>query len=212
VLEQLTRSWWLLAVRGAAAILFGILALVWPEVTLTALVLLFGAYVLIDGLVALLVAATGRGLTRAGLRRGSSALSVRPGPTGSASFGRPTGPTPRLWLALEGVLGIGAGLVTLIWPHITALVLLWLIAFWAVVTGVVEIIMAVRLRRELRSEWLLIAGGVVSLLFGLVLIVRPSAGALAVAWLIGLYAVVFGAALLMLGLRLRRLARPTRPA
>jgi uncharacterized membrane protein HdeD (DUF308 family) len=184
MLERLTRNWWLLVVRGVAAVLFGLLALIWPDVTLTALVLLFGAYALVDGVATIGVALAGRGIAGG----------------------------ERVWLALEGLLGVAAGILTFIWPGITGLVLLWLIAFWALVTGVIEIVAAIRLRRELDNEWLLILGGVASLLFGLVLVFRPGTGALAVAWLIGLYALLFGAVLIALGLRLRGVDRQLRTA
>ena len=176
MLDVLARYWWVQAVRGAAAILFGLLALVWPEITLTALVLLFGAYALVDGVMAL----------------------------GTAIFGGRGAEGRRPWLVLEGIVGVAAGLVTLFWPGITTLVLLWWIAAWALVTGVLEIIAAVRLRREIQGEWLLALGGVLSVLFGILLAVRPSEGAVAVAWLIGIYAIVFGIALLALAFELRR--------
>ena len=163
-------------VAGGVAILFGLAALIWPGLTLTALVLLFGAYTLVDGVFAVVAA-----LARAGRER-------------------------RWWvLLLEGPLGIAAGVVTLAWPGITGLVLLLFIAAWAVITGVVEIVAAIRLRREIEGEFLLGLSGVLSVLFGLLLIVRPGAGAVAVAWLIGIYAILFGALLLALAFRLRGL-------
>jgi uncharacterized membrane protein HdeD (DUF308 family) len=179
MLEVLARHWWVMAVRGVAALLFGILALIWPQITLTVLVLLFGAYALVDGVLALVTA-----FSRAG---------------------RATGRRP--WLIVEGVLGIAAGVVTFVWPQITAVALLALIAAWAVLTGVIEIIAAVRLRRELQGEWLLALSGALSVLFGVLIVLWPGAGALAVVWLIGVYAIVFAITLLMLAFRLRRLWR-----
>jgi uncharacterized membrane protein HdeD (DUF308 family) len=183
-MEELSRSWWIMAVRGAAAVIFGVLALIWPEITLLALVLVFGAYALVDGLFALVAAVRGRQLA------GGS----------------------RAWLVLEGLLGVGAGIVTVVWPDITALALLWVIAFWAVLTGVLEIVAAVRLRRVLDNEWLLILAGALSIVFGLILIVFPREGAVGLVWLIGSYAIVFGIVLFGLALRLRGLGRRLRTA
>jgi uncharacterized membrane protein HdeD (DUF308 family) len=176
MLETLSRYWWAVALRGAAAIAFGIVAVIWPDITLGVLVLLFGAYALVDGVAALTTALFGDSL--GGRRRG--------------------------WLVLEGVVGIVAGLATFSWPGITTVALLWLIAAWAIGTGVLEIGAAVRLRRELANEWLLILSGILSVAFGLFLVVRPEEGALAMVWVVGLYAIVFGVALVALARRLRR--------
>jgi uncharacterized membrane protein HdeD (DUF308 family) len=170
----LSRNWWTLALRGLFAVLFGIMAFAWPGITLGALVLLYGAYAFADGVLAIAAALVGR-----------------------------TVGVPWWSLLIEGLAGIGVGIITLIWPGITALVLLYLIAFWAVVTGVFEIVAAIRLRKEIRGEWLLALSGVLSVLFGVALIVSPGAGALAVVWLIGAYAIVFGALMIALALRLR---------
>jgi uncharacterized membrane protein HdeD (DUF308 family) len=175
MLEFLTRYWWAVAVRGAAALLFGIMALIWPGVTIAVLVLLFGAYALVDGAIALGTAISGRGRDR------------------------------RWMLVLQGVVGILAGVLTFIWPGITAMALLLLIAAWALVTGILGIVAAIWLRREVRGEWLLALGGALSVLFGIVLLVRPGVGALAVVWMIGLYSIIFGVAMLALGFQLRRL-------
>jgi uncharacterized membrane protein HdeD (DUF308 family) len=172
LVDELARHWWVIAVRGLAAVLFGVLAFVWPGMTLAVLVLLFGAYALVDGILAIVVAV-----------RGDT--------------------DHRLLLGLEGVVGVLAGLATFVFPGLTALVLLYIIAFWAVLTGVLEVVAAVRLRRAITNEWGLIIGGVLSVLFGIVLIVAPGTGALAVVFLIGAYAVLFGVTLLMLSWRLR---------
>jgi uncharacterized membrane protein HdeD (DUF308 family) len=170
----LARNWWALALRGLFALLFGLLAFALPGITLAALVILFGAYSLVDGIFALVTAV-----------RAAEAHE-------------------RWWLfVLEGLAGVAAGVITFMWPGITALVLLFLIAWWAIVTGIFEIAAAVRLRKEIRGEWALVLGGVASVFFGLVLLFRPGVGALAVIWLIGTYAVVFGLLLLMLAFRLR---------
>jgi uncharacterized membrane protein HdeD (DUF308 family) len=179
MLELFSRYWWTLALRGVLAVAFGAIALIWPTITVGVLVLLFGAYALVDGLFAL----------------------------GTALFGGRLAAGRRGWLLLEGVVGIAAGVVTFAWPAITALALLYLIAAWAIVTGVAEIAAAVLLRRELQGEWLLALGGVVSVLFGLYVAIWPGRGAVAVAWVIGLYAIVFGVALVALGLRLRQYHR-----
>src|ERR1043165_6605473 len=173
----LARNWWALFLRGLFAVLFGILAFVWPGLTLTVLVLLFGAYVLVDGIFAIV-----------------AAVKV---PVGSE----------RWWiLLLEGVVGVIVGVLTFVWPAMTAFVLLYFIAAWATITGVLEIVAATRLRRSISSEWLLGLSGVLSILFGLLLFVMPVAGALAVVWLIGIYAVAFGVLLLALSFRLRKWA------
>jgi uncharacterized membrane protein HdeD (DUF308 family) len=179
MLEVLARYWWAVALRGVFAVLFGLMALIWPGITLIVLVALFGAYCLVDGVIAL----------------------------GTATFGGADAAGRRPWLIVEGIAGVIAGVITFAWPGITTLVLLWLIAAWALVTGVMEIVVAVRLRRELQGEWLLILSGALSVLFGILLAVWPASGALAVVFLIGIYALVFGAVLVALGLRLRRLQR-----
>jgi uncharacterized membrane protein HdeD (DUF308 family) len=186
MLETLSRRWWAVALRGVAAVVFGVMALIWPGITLFVLVVLFGAYVLVDGVIAI---GTAIGANRERADAGS-----------------------RGWLIVEGIAGILFGVLTFAWPGVTTLVLLWLIAAWAVITGVLEIVSAVRLRRELRHEWLLALSGALSVLFGLLLIVWPAAGALAVVTLIGAYAIVFGIALVALGVRLRRNRPGTQPA
>jgi uncharacterized membrane protein HdeD (DUF308 family) len=180
MLLTLTRYWWAVVLRGVAAVLFGLMALIWPGITVIVLVALFGAYALVDGTIGLGTAVFG------GRERGR-----------------------RGWLVVEGIAGVLAGISTFAWPGITALALLWLIAAWALVTGVLEIVAAVRLRREIQGEWLLALSGVLSVLFGILLAVWPAAGALSVVFVIGIYAIVFGVALVGLGLRLRRLRRDT---
>ena len=125
----------------------------------------------------------------------------------AAARGRELAGGSRGWLILEGLLGIAAGIVAIVWPDITALALLWVIAAWAVVTGVLEIVAAIRLRRVLDNEWLLIVAGALSVVFGLILIIWPGSGAIGLVWLIGVYAIAFGIVLLGLALRLRGLGR-----
>jgi uncharacterized membrane protein HdeD (DUF308 family) len=172
----LAHNWWILALRGLCAIIFGILAFAWPGVTLGVLVLLYGAYALVDGVLAIVAVLS---------KRQESGL-------------------PWWALLLEGLLGIAAGIVTFVWPGITALFLLFLIAGWAIVTGVFEIIAAIRLRKEIEGELWLALSGIVSIIFGVLLFVRPGAGALTVVWLIGAYAIFFGIFLLALAFRLKR--------
>lgn len=173
-----TSSWWALVLRGLAAIAFGVLAFVWPQITLTALVFLWGAYALVDGAFAI--------------------------PAGVKSHGE----NKRWWvLLLEGILGVAAGLVAFLVPGITALALLILIAAWAMVTGAFEIAAAIQLRKYIKGEWLLALAGVASVLFALALLFNPAAGALALVWLIGAYSIVFGVLLIVLGVRLHSLVR-----
>jgi len=178
MVETLSRRWWAVALRGVAAILFGVLALAWPGITVFALVIVFGAYALVDGAFTLVAAFGDRDGDRT---RGS-----------------------RAWLFARGGAGILTGVIAAVWPGITTLALLWVIALWAMVTGVFEIVAAFQLRRELRREWLLILSGALSVLFGVLLIVWPAAGVLTLVVLIGIAAIAVGVTLLMLGLRLRR--------
>jgi uncharacterized membrane protein HdeD (DUF308 family) len=172
----LARNWWVLALRGLCAIIFGILAFVWPGITLGALVLLYGVYALVDGILSIIAAVS---------KREGSGL-------------------PWWALLLQGLLGIAAGIVTFAWPGITALFLLFLIAAWAIVTGIFAIIAAIRLRKEIQGEFWLALSGILSVVFGVLLFVRPGAGALTVVWLIGSYAIFFGILLLVLAFRLKR--------
>src|SRR5262245_11657600 len=177
MLEDLARNWGWIELRGIVAVLFGVLALLWPGVTLAALVILWGAFALADGILSLI-----------------AAFKVR-------DKGKP------FWsLLIVGLLGIAAGIVTFLMPGITALILLYFIAAWAFVMGIFQIIAAIRLRKEIENEWLLGLSGVLSMVFGVLLFVRPGQGALALIWVIGAYAILFGILLIVLGFRLR--ARP----
>jgi uncharacterized membrane protein HdeD (DUF308 family) len=171
MLHLLARYWWALALRGLFAVLFGLLAFFMPGITLLTLVLLFGAYVLLDGIFDIVAA-------------------IR-------------SPSHHWALILEGIVGIIAGILTFTWPGITAMVLLYLVAFWAIFTGVLEIVAGIRLREVLTGEIWLILMGVLSLLFGLFILIFPSAGALALLFWIGAYALVFGFMLIVLAFRLR---------
>jgi uncharacterized membrane protein HdeD (DUF308 family) len=178
---EIPSHWWTLAVRGLAAIIFGLLAWSWPDLTVTVLVVLFGAYALVDG-----------------------ALAIGEAIAGNVPSSQ------RLWLVLEGVAGIAVGIITLVWPELTATSLLYLIAAWAIVTGISELIAAVRLRRQIENEWLLGLSGITALLFGLLIAIFPGSGAVALVWLIGAFAIVFGALLIALALRFREWERQGR--
>jgi uncharacterized membrane protein HdeD (DUF308 family) len=170
----LSRNWWTMVLRGAVAILLGLAALAWPQITLEVLVILLGAYMLVDGAFALFAAVKERSHHR------------------------------RWWLLLlEGLAGVAAGIIALFFPGITALALIYLLAAWALVTGILEILAAMILRQELHGEWLLVVAGVVSILLAVIVALRPAAGMIALVWIIGIYAIVFGLALITLGIRLR---------
>lgn len=169
----LARVWWLVLLRGLAGVLFGILAFAWPGVTLITLALFYGAYAMADGIFSLISAFNGDAQGQ------------------------------RWWLVFVGLAGILAGVVTFMWPKLTALVLLFCIAFWAIATGVLQILGGIGLRGHIQGGWLLTASGVVSLLFGVLVLVHPGAGALALIWVIGAYAVAHGILLIGFALRLR---------
>lgn len=171
---MLVRSWWILALRGALAVLFGILALTMPGITLLSLLALFAAYALLAGAVALAGAWRNR--------HGAHDWWV---------------------LLLLGAASIGAGLLAIAYPALTALVLVLIIGANALVTGALDIVLAVRLRQVIRDEWLLILSAVTSIAFGLLIIAYPGAGALALVWLIGAYALLTGMLYLALAWRAR---------
>jgi uncharacterized membrane protein HdeD (DUF308 family) len=177
LLHALAQNWWLLLLKGLCAIVFGFLAFAWPGITLTTLILLYAAFAFADGALAVVAALRG---------------------------GTGNGMGSRWWLAFVGLCGIAAGIVAVVWPGLTALVLLFLIAFWAIAIGIAEIIGAIRLRKEIEGEWWLILSGIVSVLFGIALLMRPATGALAVVWLIGAFAIAYGVLTIGLALRLRR--------
>ena len=177
-LDSLTRNWWAVALRGLAGILFGIITFVSPGISLAALVLVYGAYAFADGVLSVVSAVRRRG-------------------------------ADRWWLLLlQGIVGIGAGIVTLLLPGITAIALLFVIAAWALVGGALQVAAAIRLRKVITGEWLLALGGVLSIALGVLLILFPGPGALALVIWIGAYAFVFGILLLVLGFRLRGLRSP----
>jgi uncharacterized membrane protein HdeD (DUF308 family) len=174
----LARNWWSLVLRGVLALILGFVAFAWPGITLGALVLLFGVYALVDGIMAIIGAWRA---SRAHERWGA--------------------------LVLEGIVGIAAAVVTVLWPAITALALVYLIATWAIVTGVLELTAAVRLRQVISGEWLMALSGIASILFGILAIIVPLAGAVGIAFMFGFYQVFFGVLLISLGFRLRSWSR-----
>lgn len=173
LLEVFFRSWRVLLLRGIVGIIFGILAITWPQITLMFLAYLFGIYVLVDG-------ALGVWTAIATYKKNESWWTVL------------------LW----GLVSIVAGVITLIAPGITLIVLLFYIAIWAIATGVLEIIAAIRLRAEITGEWLLILSGIISVIFGIMLIAWPGAGLVALTWMVGIYAIFFGLLITILAFRI----------
>jgi uncharacterized membrane protein HdeD (DUF308 family) len=173
VLSRVVANWWMILLRGLAAIAFGIVCFALPAISLLALVFVWGAYALVDGI-------------------GAIIWGVR----------------AHWWsMALVGAVSVAAGLVAFFWPGITALALLYLIAAWAVVRGVVEIAAAIHLRRRIENEWALALGGVLSIVFGALIAMFPGAGVLSVIWVLGLFSIAFGVAAMVLALRLRSMHR-----
>jgi uncharacterized membrane protein HdeD (DUF308 family) len=179
----LSRNWWALALRGVFDVLFGVVAFAYPGITLAVLVLFYGAFALVGGIFAVVAAVVGR-----------------------------THGWPWWSLLVEGLFGIAVGVITFLWPGITELALVYMIALLALVTGVFEVIAAIRLRKEIQGEWLLGAAGVLSILLAIALIVRPATGALAIMWTIGAYAIAFGVFWIVLGFRLRKWSAHVRTA
>ena len=175
------RNWWLFLFRGIAALVFGALSLIWPESSILALTLMFGAYALVDGAFALAAAFAGTG----------------------------DGGT-RWWLALVGLMGIGAGIATMAWPGLTALTLLYFIAGWFVATGVLQIVGAIELRKAIKDEWWPMLNGALGVLFGLFVIAMPGSGALAVVWMIACVAIAYGLLMIGFALKLRNFTEPVR--
>jgi uncharacterized membrane protein HdeD (DUF308 family) len=179
---QLARNWWAIALRGVFAILFGLIALFMPGVTLTALVLLFAAYMLVDGIFDIVAA-------------------VRAAAQGERWS----------WLIFEGVVDLIAGAVAVIWPLITILAFVLLLAAWAIVSGGLLVAAAIRLQVS-HGRWLMTLAGVVSVVWGILLAIWPVVGAVVLTWWMGGYAFVFGVVLLFLAFRLRGRHGQTRGA
>lgn len=183
MLDVLSRYWWAYVVRGILAILFGILAYAWPGITLATLIILFGAFAFVDGIFLII-----------------------------KTIGNWGGRDDRWLLLLEGLLGIGIGLLAFMVPGVTTLALVFYIAVWSLATGVLEIVTAIRLRKEIQGEGWMILSGIASILFALLLMVFPGAGALGLIWLIAAYAIIFGVVLILLGFKLRRARKISQPA
>ena len=174
LLHALAKNWWLEVLRGVAAIIFGILAFAWPGEALLTVILFWGAFALVDGVLAIVAAVKGGN------------------------------PMPRWWLAIVGIAGIAAGALTFLMPGLTALVLVTFIAVWAIILGVMEVYGALKLRKEIEGEWFLILNGVLSVVFGILLLWRPITGALALIYIIGAYAIIFGVIHVFFGLKLKK--------
>lgn len=174
--DLLTRNWWVLILKGLAAILIGVLAFSWPGITLVTLVLFFGAYIFVDGIFAIILALGG--------------WEER---------------NDRWLLLLQGIVGIGIGIITLRAPEITAIVLLLYIAAWSLAIGVLQIVAAIRLREVIQGEWWLVLGGVASILLAVILLWFPAAGAIGLLWVIAAYAMIYGAIQMILGFKIHGL-------
>jgi uncharacterized membrane protein HdeD (DUF308 family) len=164
----------LLLIRGILGVVIGFIAFAWPGVTITVLVGIFAVYAILDGITNLFL-----GL-RKSPERGRSAAQV-----------------------LQGIVGIAAGVLTALWPGITALALIWFIGAWAVVTGALEIGAAIRLRKVISGEWMLVFSGVLSIVFGILVFAFPAAGAVGISWILGAYTAAAGFILIALAVRLR---------
>jgi uncharacterized membrane protein HdeD (DUF308 family) len=171
----LASQWGWVVLRGVVAILFGLLSFAQPGTIGLAVVLMFAAYSFVSGIAALV-------------------SSARVGRAGDSRWGM---------LLLEGLLYVAAGLAAVFWPASFALAFLWVVAFWAIISGGLEIGSAIRLRKIIEHEWTLALAGVVSIAFGALLLFRPLVGAVAVVWWLGAYAVVYGILMMVLGFRLR---------
>lgn len=180
MLEALTRNWWLVALRGLMALILGIVILVIPQAAAVFLVLLIGAYALVDGVFALVVGIINRPQHR-----------------------------DRFWLLTEGVIGIVAGAAILASPLMAAVILIYVIAFWALLTGVAEIIFAAAQWKILPDKWLMLLGGIFSALLGIFILGNVASGAVLIITMVAVYMVLFGVALMLLGFSLRNAGKST---
>ena len=183
MLSSLTSNWWMAALRGALAVIFGVIAFAWPGITFEALVLLFGIYVFADGVLVL-------------------------------SFGLVAAGDGGQWwpLVLSGILGIALGVLTFAKPEAMGLALVYVVGFWAIVTGLLEVVAAIRLRDVISGEWMMGLSGVLSIIFGVLVVAQPNSGAIALVYLFGFYAILAGISQIVLGFRLRGLGEDVRKA
>lgn len=177
MLAQLRQNWWILGLRGSLAVLFGILAFAWPVATAFAFVFILAAFAFVEGIFAFI---------------------------GAFGWGLPGG--QRLLLVLMGILGLAVGVGAVLYPGITAITIVFFVAWWAIVTGIMQLIVAVEMRKSIPNDWLLVLGGIISIVFGALLIWRPLSGVLTLAYLFGFYALIYGFMLLGLSFRVKRLA------
>ncbi|OQW37664.1 MAG: hypothetical protein A4E19_13155 [Nitrospira sp. SG-bin1] len=175
--------WWAMTLRGLLGILLGVVAFFMPLSTLLALVYLFGAYAFLDGLFNLV-----------------------------AAWRQTTRQKPWWALLLSGIAGIGAAIISFVWPGITALALVYVVSAWALITGGLEVAAAVKLRKEIEGEWLLALSGILSIVLGFLLAFFPDAGTIGLVWYLGTYAMVFGGFMIALSLRLRTRQNRDRPS
>lgn len=174
MLEILSKNWWTFLVRGIIAVIFGLAALIWPSLTIGTLVIVFGAYVVVDGIFAIVDGFTSRDSN------------------------------DRWWVEiLIGIAGIVAGGWAMAFPGLTAIGMMYFIAAWWLVTGVLQIILAIRVRKEITNEWMLILSGALSAILGVVFLLFPGSGALSLIWVVGIYAIFFGILLIVLAFKLR---------
>jgi uncharacterized membrane protein HdeD (DUF308 family) len=175
LIVSLGRFWWAVLLRGIIAIIFGLIALLWAEFATIALVLIFGIYALAEGVILVANSWTNRTTN------------------------------PRWWVPfIEGLAGITAGFLVFFLTDFAAFVIIYLIAVWALITGILEVITAIRLREEIQNEWALALSGILSVVLGILLIIWPAMGILAVIWAVGLYAVLFGLLMIYLAFKIRR--------
>jgi len=177
MVSALKQNWWVLVLRGIIAIAFGIVSFIWPGVTALALVFLLAAFAFVEGIFALI---------------------------GAFGYGLPGG--QRLLMVLLGLLGLAVGIFAVARPGVAAVTIVIWVAWWAIIAGIIQIVVAIEMRKEIENEWALIIGALLSIAFGILLLWRPLAGVITLAYLFGFFAIIFGIAMLSLGMRLRSLA------